>query len=502
MIVKHYLMTEDSLNNKPFEEGCLYVTEDTNRIFLDPVGGGSRILISSDPIILPTESDRENLLAPIEGKLYLVLSSSTIYVYSNGEWSSTKSIYTHPTFRYPEDSTFQLLKIQLDNNNGHVSNYTYVTKNDITALGIPGQDTVYTHPSYTARTSGLYKITVDSSGHVSSVAAATKADITALGIPAQDTVYTHPTHTAKSSGLYKITVDGNGHVSGATAVTKADITGLGIPAQDTTYSAAGSALGLVKSGGDVTISDGVITVNDNSHNHDYLPLSGGTVSGVVTVKRLTISDTGGNRHISFSRPDGANYLASPTGSSIAICVNDTLSLANCSLIATQTLVRPGTTGATSLGSSTYKWGNIYGTAVYGAVWNDYAEYRDQKEDIKPGYCVASSDNGQISKTTEKFQACDGIVSDTFGFAIGETDKCKTPLAVAGRVLAYCEGDRYSYHAGDTVCAGPDGKVVKMTREEIREWPDRVVGIVSEIPEYETWGTGNVAVDGRIWIKVR
>lgn len=36
---------------------------------------------------------------------------------------------------------------------------------------------------------------------------------------------------------------------------------------DTTYGAAGTALGLVKSGGDVTITDGVITVSDDSHNH-------------------------------------------------------------------------------------------------------------------------------------------------------------------------------------------------------------------------------------------
>ena len=142
------------------------------------------------------------------------------------------------------------------------------------------------------------------------------------------------------------------------------------------------------------------------------------------------------------------------------------------------------------------------TPLYGAVWNDYAEYRTQKEIIEPGYCVASADDGQVYKTTEKFQACDGIVSDTFGFAIGETDECKTPLAVAGRVLAYCEGDRYSYHAGDTVCAGPEGKIMKMTREEIREWPDRIIGIVSEIPEYKTWGSGNVEVNGRIWIKVK
>ena len=41
----------------------------------------------------------------------------------------------------------------------------------------------------------------------------------------------------------------------------------------------------------------------------------------------------------------------------------------------------------------------------------------------------------------------------------------------------------------------------MTREEIREWPDRIIGHVSEIPEYETWGENNVAVNGRIWIKI-
>jgi len=43
--------------------------------------------------------------------------------------------------------------------------------------------TPYTHPSYTPRSSGLYKITVDGKGHVSGVAAVSKSDITALGIP-------------------------------------------------------------------------------------------------------------------------------------------------------------------------------------------------------------------------------------------------------------------------------------------------------------------------------
>jgi hypothetical protein len=148
------------------------------------------------------------------------------------------------------------------------------------------------------------------------------------------------------------------------------------------------------------------------------------------------------------------------------------------------------------------WGRVNSNGIYGAVWNDYAEYRNQFEKIEPGYCVASADNGKVYKTTEKFQACDGIVSDTAGFYIGQTDECQTPLAVAGRVLAYFHGNREDYHAGDTVCAGPEGKVMKMTREEIREWPDRIVGIVSEIPEYKYWGSGNVEVNGRIWIKVK
>ena len=133
--------------------------------------------------------------------------------------------YTHP--RYTARAS-GLYKVTVDST-GHVSAATAVDKSDITALGVPAQDTTYTHPSYTARASGLYKVTVDSTGHVSAVAAVDKSDITALGVPAQDTTYTHPRYTARASGLYKVTVDSTGHVSAATAVTKSDITALGIP---------------------------------------------------------------------------------------------------------------------------------------------------------------------------------------------------------------------------------------------------------------------------------
>ena len=151
-----------------------------------------------------------------------------------------------------------------------------------------------------------------------------------------------------------------------------------------------------------------------------------------------------------------------------------------------------------------KWvfnGDITADKVYGAVWNDYAEYRSTST-VNPGQCVVETGLGDLIQSTKRLQSGANIVSDTYGFAIGETEQTKTPLAVSGRVLAYPYEDRYSYSAGDPVWSGPNGTISKMTREEVREYPDRIVGTVSEIPEYETWGTGNVKVNGRIWIKVR
>lgn len=78
-----------------------------------------------------------------------------------------------------------------------------------------------------------------------------------ITITSKDTVYTHPSYTSKSSGLYKITVDGTGHVSGTTMVTKSDITALGIPAQDTTYSEATTSAAGLMSATDKTKLNGI-----------------------------------------------------------------------------------------------------------------------------------------------------------------------------------------------------------------------------------------------------
>ena len=147
-------------------------------------------------------------------------------------------------------------------------------------------------------------------------------------------------------------------------------------------------------------------------------------------------------------------------------------------------------------------GLLTATQVANAIWNDYAEYRKQLYTIQPGYVIKDTNSGYIVKANERLIPGAQIVSDTWGHSMGKTDECQTPVAVAGRVLAYTYRPREQYHAGMAVCSAPGGTIDIMTREEIRDYPDAIIGIVSEIPDYEEWGSGKVKVDGRIWIKVR
>lgn len=59
----------------------------------------------------------------------------------------------------------------------------------------------YTHPSYTSRTKGLYKVAVDGSGHVNDVTAVTKDDITGLGITYDDVGAASSTHNHTTSDI-------------------------------------------------------------------------------------------------------------------------------------------------------------------------------------------------------------------------------------------------------------------------------------------------------------
>lgn len=240
------------------------------------------------------------------------------------------------------------------------NDYTTAEKNKLASLSN------YTHPNYTPRDNGLYKITVDNKGHISNAILVAKSDITALGIPAQDTTYSdmtgatattdgthglvpkplkgdqnkflsangtwatptdtkynlatittnglmsatdkvklngietgankyvHPSHTAHASGLYKVTVDALGHVSAVANVAKSDITALGIPAQDTTYSDATQTVHGLMSTTDKKKLDGFLSASSYALKTDLTGLykyKGSIASASLPTTGQVVGDT-------------------------------------------------------------------------------------------------------------------------------------------------------------------------------------------------------------------
>lgn len=91
-----------------------------------------------------------------------------------------------------DDTTVDLTNYVEKEDGKGLSTNDYTTEDKEKLAGLNN----YTHPSYTQQSSGFYKVTVDATGHVSAVEAVTKEDITGLGIPAQDTTYSPATSEA------------------------------------------------------------------------------------------------------------------------------------------------------------------------------------------------------------------------------------------------------------------------------------------------------------------
>lgn len=79
-------------------------------------------------------------------------------------------------------------KVDKEDGKGLSTNdYTTAEKDKLST--IEANANFYEHPTHASYSSGLYKVAVDGSGHVSGATLVEKEDIVALGIPAQDTIY-------------------------------------------------------------------------------------------------------------------------------------------------------------------------------------------------------------------------------------------------------------------------------------------------------------------------
>lgn len=283
------------------------------------------------------------------------------------------------------------------------------------------------------------------------------------------------------NGTTRSTIDANvvGNVTGNCSGSSGSCTG---------NAATASSVAWTGVSGRPTI-DKTTVIYQISRGANFDPIQSGYFAGMSTSTGIT-SDWWHILSMDWSGNDAGNWI---------------------SQLALPTQNRTGVYYRSRHSSSTYAWKKLWtsGESITNAVWNDYAEYRESDCD-EFGYVLMEKGDDTLTKTTERLSHFAGISSNTWGFAQGETEKAKTPIAVAGRVLVYPYKDRQLYKPGDVLCAAPGGTVDIMTREEIIKYPDRIVGIVSCVPEYKEWGGSNleienrppILVDGRIWIKVK
>lgn len=243
---------------------------------------------------------------------------------------ATYNNYVHPAGSAPSKAS-GFYKFSTDSTS-HVASVTAVAKSDITALGIPGQDTTYGNA--TQSTSGLM-----------SAADKTKLD----GISTGANKYVHPTGEAanKTLGLYKVATDATSHVKQVAAVTKADITALGIPAQNTntTYTFANGSAGnftVTPSGGSAqTVSVGKPA---NAGNADtvggispsaFVKKAGDTMTGALTINQtssvapLTLHGTDVSSYVQFINSGAQTAEVGYTNSLGAYLYNDKLTTHPC-----------------------------------------------------------------------------------------------------------------------------------------------------------------------------
>lgn len=144
-------------------------------------------------------------------------------------------------------------------------------------------------------------------------------------------------------------------------------------------------------------------------------------------------------------------------------------------------------------------GNISGGKVYGAVWNDIADFLEVPDDtiIEFGKVYTRSKD-KVEQTTKVNQKAIGIASDTFGLSIGKKGKGKEiPIALGGWVLAYVDK---VYDFGTELVATKNGGLTKASLITSMFRSNRVVAIFDRKEEMKEWN--GVEVKGRHWVKVK
>lgn len=257
--------------------------------------------------------------------------------------------------------------------------------------------------------------------------------------------------TIQTNGTVSATYDGS--VAKTVNITKSSI---GLGSVDNTADSAKSVKYATTAGSANAVAWGNVsgkpsTFPPSDHSHSYLPLSGGTISGNIAFS--DIGDTGKSAGLSWSgSTDGASIYYQTTAADQGNLVLNLTDDDNCYL----RIAKNG-----SFTAYVTPNGAAYFSAVYNAVYNDYAEFFPRGEATEPGDIVAldlTADHESYIKATETSKIVAGVHSDEYAMLIGG-DKVDDgnyvekniekyiPVSLCGRVYCKCIG---KIHRGDTI----------------------------------------------------
>lgn len=224
-----------------------------------------------------------------------------------------------------------------------------------------------------------------------------------------------------------------------------------------------------------------------SHNHSYLPLSGGTLSGVLKVSQeMTAGTTAAftNPHLALASTNDADETGF-VGMTFATSTSENYGFSLGALRSTSgngSMVlrfHSSSAAGTEVARITHT-GDLTATRIYNAVYNDYAEYflKDEQE-IEPGDIIIKNPDGDgfIKSQKAKSNLVVGVMSTNYAQCIGgdknvpveEQEEKYAPVGLAGRLPVKVVG---KVELGDLIVSSEIPGVGMASKEYI---PGTVVG---------------------------
>lgn len=140
--------------------------------------------------------------------------------------------------------------------------------------------------------------------------------------------------------------------------------------------------------------------------------------------------------------------------------------------------------------------------------------KNVKGEWETGNVLIERGDGYLEKSSARLQSGAYVASSEAILVSSGYDDVENSanVAIVGRILTFVE-DRDNLQVGDVLCTGENGYASKMSEEEIRLYPNKILGEVVEIPTYDIWRDSahqdsdddipyvEINVKNRVWVKI-